>query len=309
MATRFEVVLYGADPVALRAAGEEALDEVQRVENKLSLYRPDSEISHLNARATKEPVRVSPELFRLLEQARGLSSETAGAFDITVGPLVRAWGFMGGTGHSADPAELEAARQSVGMHLLRFDSDRCTIQFSRSGVILDLGALGKGYGIERAVEFLRESGVTSALIHGGTSTSYGIGAPPGEEFWKVAIERPLPGESASNSLLAVVPLRDAALSVSAVWGKSFQDGVGIQGHVIDPRTGRPAGQAVLAAVSVGSATESDALSTALLALGPDQLRHITALRPNLRSLVISQASPLGEQIVASNGITVHPNRS
>src|SRR6266404_6157513 len=98
MATRFEVVLYGGDTVSLRAAAEEALDEVQRIESKLSLYRPESEIAHLNVRAAYESVRVSPELFRLLEQAKRLHEETEGAFDITIGPLMRAWGFVGDSG-------------------------------------------------------------------------------------------------------------------------------------------------------------------------------------------------------------------
>src|SRR5262245_50133967 len=94
MATRFELVLHGTDPVALRAAGEEALNEIERIEELLSLYRNTSEIAHINARAAREPVRVSPPVFRLLEQARQLSEETGGAFDITIAPLVRCWGFM-----------------------------------------------------------------------------------------------------------------------------------------------------------------------------------------------------------------------
>src|SRR5438309_271553 len=98
MATRFEIVLQGENPVSLRAAGEEALDEIARLENQLSLYRPTSEIAHLNARAAHEAVRVSPGVFALLQQARQLSEESGGAFDITIAPLVRAWGFMGGSG-------------------------------------------------------------------------------------------------------------------------------------------------------------------------------------------------------------------
>ena len=98
MATRFEIVLHGDNPVELRAAGEEALTEIERVEAQLSLYRPTSEIAHLNARAARGPVRVTPSLFRLLQHAQRLHQETGGAFDITVAPLVRCWGFMGGTG-------------------------------------------------------------------------------------------------------------------------------------------------------------------------------------------------------------------
>ncbi len=307
MATRFEIVLYGEKPDSLRAAAEEALDEVQRLESKLSLYRPDSEISHLNNRAAREPVRVSSELFQLLLQARGLHEETGGAFDITIGPLMRAWGFMGGSGHLPSGQAVEDARECVGMQRVLLDQDRQSVRFSQPGVTLDLGAIGKGYAIEQAARILREAGVASALIHGGTSTSYGIGSPPGEEFWKVAIERPPQDDgNSAPGLLAVVPLRDRGLSVSAVWGKAFESGGSTYGHIVDPRTGRPVRGAILAAVSIASATESDALSTALLTLGLRDHDKIASLRPGIRTLVVEKAERAGEQLrVCSSGIDIH----
>src|SRR5580765_4854723 len=116
MATRFEIVLHGDNPVALRAAGEEALDEIERLEAQLSLYRPTSEIAHLNARAAREPVRVTPAVFALLQHAQQLHHETGGAFDISVAPLVRCWGFMGDTGRMPAPEDVAEARCKVGMH-------------------------------------------------------------------------------------------------------------------------------------------------------------------------------------------------
>src|SRR5262249_39572735 len=150
-------------------------------------YRPSSEIANLNARASREPVRVTPPLFSLLEQASRLHNESGGAFDITIAPLVRCWGFMGGTGCLPRKEDLEAAKTEVGMHLVELNPEDFTVRFCREGVMLDLGAIGKGYAIERAVELLKEAGVTSALIHGGTSTIYGLGRPPEAEFWEVAL--------------------------------------------------------------------------------------------------------------------------
>ena len=313
MATRFEIILDGEDPVALRAAAEEALDEIQRLESKLSLYRADSEIAHVNARAGSESVRVSPELFRLLAQARQLYAETLGAFDITVGPLMKLWGFMGAQGVVPAPEDLEKARERVGMDKLSLDPDSFSVRFLKPGLLIDLGSIGKGYAIERAAELLREAGITSALLHGGTSTSYAIGssaaaadqsiAGPSHEPWKVAIERP-PLGGGTSSLLAVVPLRDAALSVSAVWGKSFTAGESTYGHVIDPRTGAPCDKTLLAAVSVESPTESDALSTALLVLGSEGHKLIARLRPNARTVTLL-LSESGDVLVESSRLQLH----
>jgi thiamine biosynthesis lipoprotein len=263
MATRFELVLPGEDHVRLRAAGEEALDEVERLEAQLSLYRSSSEISDLNARAASGPVAVDPRLFRLLQRAKWLSEQTDGAFDITVGPLVRCWGFAGGTGKMCDPEELARAQEAVGMHRVELDEEAFTVHFTSPGVTLDLGAIGKGYALDRAADLLREAGVTSALLHGGTSTVVGLGAPPDMDYWSVAIQHPIrPSEP-----VATVRLRDRALSVSAVHGKAFEAEGRLLGHVIDPRSGHPVAGAQLAAVSTPSATDSDALSTALLVLG------------------------------------------
>jgi thiamine biosynthesis lipoprotein len=331
MATRFEIVLHGEDPISLRAAGEEALDEVERLENQLSLYRPTSEIAHLNARAAREPVRVEPGLFALLQHAKCLHQETGGAFDITIAPLVRCWGFMGGGGRVPGASELAAARAKVGMHLVQLDPENYSVRFHREGMMLDLGAIGKGYAIERAAVLLREAGVARGILHGGTSTVYAIGSPPDAQTWNVAIEypeesrtdfRPVPKRNKAASsfhatpntvpnapqgsppLLAIVPLKDEALSVSAVWGKSFQSDDKTYGHVLDPRTGRPVSRALMAAVVLNSATETDALSTALLTVGIQGHDDIGKLRPAMRSCVIESTKAKGSFKTRSRGIAI-----
>jgi len=312
MATRFEFVLHGDNAVALRAAGEEAIEEINRLESQLSLYLPSSEIAHVNARAGREPVRVSPAVFGLLERAQKLTNETSGAFDITIAPLVRCWGFMGGTGKIPTEQELADARAKVGMHLVLLDRQDFTVRFATEGVMLDLGAIGKGYAIDCATEILREAGVTSALLHSGTSTVSAIGMPPSEDGWKVAIEQPeraistvaanSPNHSSEGTRpLATIPLKDESLSVSAVWGKSFQAEGRTLGHVLDPRTGMPVSGAVLAAVVLRSATETDALSTALLALGKKGHESLAKVRPGMRTLLVSEC---GESYsVESNGLS------
>jgi FAD:protein FMN transferase len=317
MATRFELVLYGEDSSALRAAGEEAVGEIRRLEAQLSPFRPSSEIAHVNARAWHEPVRVTPSLMRLLQHAQQLSAETRGAFDITIGPLMRLWGFRGGGGRMPRAEELAEARAKVGMEHVQLDTKEFTVRFAREGVTLDLGAIGKGYAIEQAAVLLRAGGVTSALLHGGTSTVYGLGKPPGGEAWLVAVEDPqtkqspptkAAGENTTGDTwayriltmqdregrperepFATIPLRDESLSLSGIWGRYFEAEGRTLGHIIDPRTGEPASRAVLSAVVLPSATETDALSTALLALGLEGHELIAGLRPGMKTLVVSES--------------------
>lgn len=297
MATRFEFVLVGENAVRLRAAGEEALEEIDRIESQLSLYRPGSEIAQINARASFKPVRVSPELFALLQRAKTISETTNGAFDITVAPLVRCWGFMKGSGSRPTDIQIAEARELVGAKHLELDEANSTVRFKRAGMMLDLSSLGKGYALDLAAEALRDAGVENALLHGGTSTIYALGRDAGEK-WKVAIDRPaLPGpqtsESAQSPPLVVVELEDEALSMSAVWGKFFNLDGRTYGHVIDPRTGWPSETALLGAIVVTSAADSDALSTAVLLGTEGELKALQKIFPGSRLL---QATQEGQEL-------------
>lgn len=313
MATRFEFILHGSDPRSLRAAGEEAMEEIRRLERELGFRQSGSEIRFLNDRAAETAVRVSPMLFQLLERAVKLSRDASGAFDITIAPLMRCWGLANGTGHFPSAQDIDDAKAKVGMDQIVLDRDACTVGFRNPGVMLDLGSIGKGYALDIAAEWLREAGVTSALIHGGTSTSFAIGAPPDDAAWKIAIIRPEDGTGSAQDpsvenparILSHVTLADGeSLSVSAVWGKSFRHEGRTYGHVIDPRSGWPVQGALLAAVVLPSAADSDALSTALLTLGEAGHQALQTSHPGLRSLV---ALPSGESYsVHSNGIELVP---
>lgn len=270
MATRFEIALLGEDESALRGAGEEALGEVERIERMLSLYRESSEVANVNARAAVEPIRVSVEFFQLVKEAKRLSELTNGAFDLTIAPLVKCWGFMRGSGETPTDDEIAQAMQCVGASFLELNEADRTVRFARAGMMLDFGAFGKGYAIDRAVDLLREAGVGSALIHGGTSTAYGIGTENGRP-WKIAVEAGEPEPNVQPAVAAIAEISDQALSVSAVWGKSFASQGKTFGHILDARTGRPSERAEMAAVITNSAAESDALSTALLVEGASGL--------------------------------------
>ena len=279
MACRFELVLEGEDAPRLRAAGEAALREIEWLETRLSRFLPASDTSRINARAATEAVPVEPWLFDLLKRCRRLHEHTNGAFDLTVGPLMQAWGFYGDGGRVPDADALAEARRRAGMRLVNLDEAQRAVRFAREGVALDFGAIGKGYAVDEAIHILREAGVERAFLHGGTSTMYGLGQPADAEAWNVAIVDP----GAADEPVAVVALRDEALSVSAASGKSFEfEGV-CYGHVLDPRLGKPVRGAALAAAAAASAETADAVSTALLAEARPS--------PEYRSLIIDPGPP------------------
>ncbi len=288
MNTRFELVLHGGREPALRAAGEEALREIARIEDLLSAFKPTSEIAVVNARAAREPVQVSQEVFALLQEVQTLHTLTGGAFDITIGPLMKCWGLWGtAEGRVPSRAELDAARHRVGLQHVILDAALRTVRFARPGMALDLGGIGKGYALDRTAELLREQGVTSAFLHGGTSSVVAIGRPPDQSSWKTALAPPDNGAKEANSWLPAIDLADEAMSVSSVSTKAFVRDGRTLGHVLDPRTGEPVQRAMLSAVIVPEATRADALSTALLVLDGEGLGTLRQALPELRGLVAS----------------------
>ena len=235
MGTAFSVVAYGTDRARLQSAVAEALDEARRLDEMLSNYRAESELSEVNRFAAERPVHVSPEFFRLLSDCVNYSRASEGTFDITVGPLMKVWGFYKGTGHMPHRAEVRGALDHVGYRNIILDSQAGTVRFARNGVELDPGGIGKGYAVDRMAELLKQDGVTAALVSGGGSSIYAIGAPPNESGWKIAIKDPRdPAKSAAQ-----VTLRDQSLSTSGSYEKFFWAEGRIWSHIMDPRTGYP----------------------------------------------------------------------
>jgi thiamine biosynthesis lipoprotein len=262
MATRFELWLHGDDDGRLRAVGEAALAEIECAEAQLSRYRPASEIAWINARAGGEAVRVDGRVFALLARCAEIWRLTDGAFDVTVGPLLRAWGFVGGSGAFPAAAARERARQLVGMDAVELDEAAGTVRLTRPGMELDLGSVGKGYAVDRAVAVLEEHGLSCALLHGGTSSIHVIGRPASGRPWRVAWR-----VSDDRDEVRILDPDRPALAVSAAHGKGFSAADGWRGHVLDPALGEPTRRAASACVTGRSSLVCDALSTALLVHG------------------------------------------
>ena len=265
MGSTFSIVLYGHDPVQMEAAVDAAFNELRRLDGLLSSYRPESEWSLVNREAARRPVALSRESFQLISACLDYSRQTGGAFDITVGPLKRAWGFFRGTGSVPTPGALAAARAHVGYQFVHLDAGSLTVRFDHPGVEIDPGGIGKGYAVDRMVEVLRRHGSDTALVAGSASSLYGLGSPPGESRgWRVDVRDPEhPLKRTAGALL-----EDASLSTSGTAEKCFwSDGI-MYSHIVDPRTGWPLQSVSQASVVTPTALEGEIWAKACLLNGP-----------------------------------------
>jgi thiamine biosynthesis lipoprotein len=295
MATTFEILLPFGTPGAVEAA-EEALDEIDRLEAQLTVYRDNSEVSALNRRAPMTWIPVEPRLFDLLALSARLSQETEGAFDISVGALIKAWGFFRRRGRVPSEQERAEVRRRIGMGHVRLDPERCAVHYDVSGLEINLGSIGKGYALDRAGELLRERrSLSSCLLHGGHSSVLALGVEPGQRRgWAVGLRHPWERERR----LATVRLRDRALATSAATFQHLEYNGRKLGHILDPRTGWPAEGLASATALAPSAAEADALATAFFILGVEGARAYCARRPDVAAVLLPQQDDA--QLVALN---------
>jgi FAD:protein FMN transferase len=260
----YAIEAYGADAETLPHAVEAAFDEVDRIDRLMSHYKADSPLSRLNRDAAQRPVAVDPELFDFIAAALRYTRDSGGAFDITVGPLMKAWGFFRDEGRVPSAPDLAAARGRVGGEHVMLDPAAKTIRFTRPGVELDLGGIAKGYAVDRAAAVLVQRQVAAALISAGGSTIYGLGAPPGRAAWQVTLQDPIDPRRTARTF----DLVDRALSVAGSSEKSFAAGGVTYSHIMDPRDGRPVQGVLSVAVLASTGTAGDAFDNAFFVLGP-----------------------------------------
>ena len=264
MGITYTVILYGYSMVRTQVAVDAAFQEVRRVDRMLSKYRPDGELGEVNRYAAERPVKVTPELFALLSECERYSRESEGTFDITIGPLMKVWGFYRGTGRLAGKQQVAQALRKVGHRNVVLDAANCTVRFVRPGVELDLGGIGKGYAVDRMVTLLKEKGITSALVNGGGSSIYGLGAPPSEDRgWEINIRDP----KSPSGVVADVYLKHESISTSGSSEKFFLAEGRVYSHIMDPRTGYPAEGVLEVSVIAPRTLDSEAWTKPYLILG------------------------------------------
>jgi thiamine biosynthesis lipoprotein len=301
MACRFEVVFNAGEVADATELGLAALDLVDAIEDRITVYRDSSDVARLNAVAAEGWQPVAADIVALLAQAQRLHEQTGGAFDPAAGSLVRAWGFLRRQGRTPDAALLAAARARSGLSHVEIDESGARIRFTRPGIEFNLGAIGKGWALDAVIGMLTAAGVASVLVHGGSSSvrAMGVAGPtlPGRRGWRVGVRHPLrPGRR-----LATVTLVDAALGTSGSGTQFFVDRGRRLGHILDPRTGVPAEGVLSSTVITPQAADADALSTALYVLGPAGLERIAPAGGDTAAiLVVPARNPASVRVLTAN---------
>jgi thiamine biosynthesis lipoprotein len=299
MGTRIFVELWAEDKDKQR--GEQAIDavmdEMRHIDETMSVYKPTSEVSKVNALAATQPVKISPELFKLLTTALEYSRITEGAFDITYASV----GYMYDFRERKRPTEqqIQSALPAVNYQHVLLDAATSTVRFSQPGVRIDLGGIAKGYSVDCGIEILRERGFTHALVNaGGDSRVLGdrFGKP-----WIIGIRHP----DHPDQVITRVPLTDSAFSTSGDYERYFdEDGVRYH-HIIDPHTGHSASKVRSATIIAPTATRTDGLSKTAFVLGPDEAMKIynrlddvdaILVTPDGRILYSKGLEPAGPQV-------------
>ncbi len=287
MGTIFTIDLYAPDQATADQDMTLAFNEIDRLEALLSNYRPSSELSRISREAGSGPVTTDPETFRFLTRSVYWSRVSNGAFDITVGPLLRAWGFFFHQGRVPTQAELNALKNKVGWQHIALDPQTRSVSFTQHEPMeLDPGSIGKGFAVESVEKLLRAQGVTSAFIDAGGSTLYAIGAIPGTAGWPVDVPDPQhPGK-----LAGTIQLRDTSLSTGACTQKFFIKNGHRYCHIFDPRTERPVEGVLQTTVIDPSATDSDALSTVVFVMSPAESQRLLSTMPKVQALIFTQTT-------------------
>jgi FAD:protein FMN transferase len=298
MGTVYEIAVYDEQPARASAAIDKAFAEIVRLDVMMSNYKPESDVSRLNREGHFQRVKVPTELYRVIAESVKYSRLSGGKFDVTVGPLVDMWKAALRGARVASEAEQEKLRACVGyekIELIPPDS----VEFHSPCMSIDLGSIGKGYAVDRAVEVLRANGIKNALVDAGQSSIYGMGAPRGQSAWEIHLCDP------SNRVDPIVMLNDNSVSTSEQTPSSLL-GNDTAGHIIDPESGKPLETKYALSVVAKTGTASDALSTTLLLLGPERGKSVVKEIADAAAIWVA---PDGETETVTTGPVIHAARN
>jgi thiamine biosynthesis lipoprotein len=266
MGTTFRIVLYAEDEKTAKAAADAAFKRIAELDGIMSDYKSTSELMQLCKKAGGEPVPVSDDLFQVLTRALEISRLTEGAFDITVGPVVRLWRLARRTMMMPNADDLNRARALVGYEKVHLDAKNKTVRLTTKGILLDLGGIAKGYAARAALEVLRQHGIRHALVAGGGDIVVGD-APPGAPGWRIGIA---PLDNPNSKPQRHLSLTNAAVSTSGDAEQYVEIGGKRYSHILDPKTGLGLTTRMSVTVIATDGKTSDGLATGMCVLGPQR---------------------------------------
>jgi len=267
---------------AVRDAAGKAFGEVERVDALMSTYKPDSQLSRINGNAGVGPVKVDPEVAETVGMALDIARETGGAFDPTVGPLVKLWGIASRAARVPSQGEIDSALKLVDYNQVVVDRGSSTVFITRPGMSIDLGGIAKGYAADRAVEALMKAGIPGGIVAVAGDLRL-FGAHDDGSPWTVGVQHP----RAKSTVLARFALSDRAISTSGDYERFFiRDGVRYH-HIIDPRTGYPARGLMSVSVLADSSCLADSLATGLFVMGPVKAMEFAKSHPEIDTLLVT----------------------
>jgi thiamine biosynthesis lipoprotein len=278
MGTRVSVELWADDEARGRELVADVMEDYRRIDLAMSTYKPDSEISLVNARAATEAVRISEELFSLLERSVELSVASRGAFDITYESVGYLYDFRAGVRPSDE--EISARLAAIDYRHIVLDRQMSTVRFTSPGVRINLGGIAKGYAVQHAADYLRSRGVEHALLNAGGDTRV-IGDRRGQP-WIVGVRHP----RQEGEVITRLPIVDEAISTSGDYERFFEENGRRYHHIINPATGRPT-EGVLTVTVIGpDGTLTDGLDTAVFVLGAEAGLKLMESYPDYEAIIV-----------------------
>ncbi|MHC4203612.1 MAG: FAD:protein FMN transferase [Planctomycetota bacterium] len=289
MGTFAHVVAVAQDSDTAEKSIRAALDEIRKIDELMSDYKTDSEISRINREAFEKSVQVSESTYEVLKRSVEFSEMTGGAFDITVGPLVALFREAKESKIAPSEQQISLAKSKVGFEKLKLDSENRTVQFSEKGMLLDLGGIAKGYAIDKAIEAAHRNGAIGAMVDiGGDVRCFGL-PPAGKDNWLIGLQDPnsaIEGIS-GGGLMLVLKVTDAAVATSG----DYQQFVLIEGkrysHIMDRRTGTSAADLSSVTIIADNATDADALATSVSVMGAEKGLALIEKLPNTEAILIT----------------------
>lgn len=271
--TTTEIQVLSKNKLKAEKAIDAAFKRIEQIEKEMNLFDPNSELAKINATAYEQEVDLSPDMFDILTTAINGSKETNGAFDITVRPLSKLYGFGSTKKHVPTNKEIEKSLALVGYKFIKINTDKKTIRFLKKGVQLDLGGIAKGYAVDEAIKVLIQYGIKNALVNAGGSSIYGLGTNQGNP-WQIAIRDPKHPEQTTDKILK---LHNQGLSTSGDYEQYFLVNNKKIAHIFDPITGKPANletKTHSVTIIANTATEAEILTKACYILGPEKTKQI-----------------------------------